>query len=68
VLGIAVTFVVGLATPTGSVAGAVIETLAGAVILAYGVAVVTRAYEQLRGDDEPAGDDELEGVDPELLP
>lgn len=68
VLGIAVTFVVGLVTPTGSAAGAVVDVLVGAVVLAYGVAVATRAYEQLRNGDEPAEDDELEGVDPELLP
>jgi len=68
VLGIAVTFAIGLVTPTGSAAGAVVDVLAGAVVLAYGVAVATRAYEQLRGDDEPEDDDELADVDPELLP
>ncbi|MFB6296610.1 MAG: hypothetical protein ABEH66_07225 [Halobacteriales archaeon] len=67
VLGIAITFAVGLVTPTGSAAGATVDALANGVFLAYGVAVATRAYEQLRGDDEPA-EDELEGVDPELLP
>jgi hypothetical protein len=68
----------------GPVAGTVVSTVVGALVLAYGVATVSQAYNQLRTerevaaaaaggrpapeDDAAEDDDPLSDVDDELLP
>jgi hypothetical protein len=75
VLGIAVSFVLGLLG--GGTVGVVLDTAVSAIVLTYSVAVVSRAYDQLRAGDAGAVDrgvepdeksDEFEDIDDELLP
>jgi hypothetical protein len=75
VISLVAGFVAGLIGP--SVLGAVINTAVSAVVLTYSVAVISRAYDQLRvGSPEPVeagtapdeGPEEFEGIDDDLLP
>lgn len=54
-----VSLVVGLAFPTGSVLELVVSTALNTVMIVYLLAVITDAYRQLRGEDQPGS-----GADP----
>lgn len=75
VISLVAGFVAGLIGP--SVLGAVINTAVSAVVLTYSVAVISRAYDQLRvGSPDPVeagsgpeeGSGEFEDIDDDLLP
>jgi hypothetical protein len=74
VISVAVSFVVGFLG--SSVAVDVVSIVAGTTVLAYSIAVISRAYDQLRSErgsvDGPSGSgngtDEFEDIDDELLP
>ncbi len=76
---VVISIVVGLVTDLvgSSVPGAVIDTAVSAVVLTYSVAVISRAYDQLRvGSPDPVeagtapedGPEEFEDIDDDLLP
>jgi hypothetical protein len=75
VISLVAGFVAGLIGP--SVLGAVINTAVSAVVLTYSVAVISRAYDQLRvgsldpveaGSGPEEGSGEFEDIDDDLLP
>lgn len=57
----------GLIAPGPSVAASVVSVSVDSAMLAYSVAVISRAYYQL-GEDTVETEDEFEDIDPELLP
>lgn len=59
--------VAGLLVGGDSAGATLLGVSVDSAVLAYSVAVVTRAYHQLEGEAE-ANDDEFEDIDPELLP